>query len=615
MRKRGAPRTSCDLCRRRKIRCDRLEGAIGETCSFCVQRRTVCSVSAEGARSGRLHGRDVRHPSPPVEVESAGPTVDLDDLFQDIFEARVLLPCDDTLRFTPINEAIGLANPLAIAAAASPSTPSTGIDWQQEVPLGFSGLTRALLEQSVMHYLEHVDPTLPILNTSLFQSQYSAYLAVLSPSSGGASDSPATTAFELLLLAVAAKGMGFLITCPTRHAVQQQILMRIVALIEAHEDPLEAYGLALLQTIVIVSDIVMIETKQQAWLQQYPSPLKVHPLSHEALVHLALQLLRRRTKHSQRLETLELSRDMQHLADRTALLKVVFILDALRTRAGQVPMIKDEQVVSFLGHERRTDGVDDWIEALVVLARISRTLQFLCYARSAARSGIQGRALLDILDRLAQWHAVLPVALQCGTHVPIAAAASTAAGAGTPSIQAAILRALWLSKFLVLQSVIVTHSILGEPFIQHEVRQTVALRANMAFMETVYLASVCTELGFFDRTFEITRNLAAACTRRAIERLHRWEEELDDESSSSSSSSSAAVTVWCGDEEELISHIEVLLGAVESARSSLDTAGIVLQLQEALKATNRPPLHTGRTHQCGYCTPRLDATSQYQQTR
>lgn len=605
MRKRGAPRTSCDLCRRRKIRCDRLEGATGETCSFCAQRRAVCSVSAEGARSDRLHGRDVRHPSPPAEVESAGPPLDLDDLFQDIFvEARVLLPCDDTLRFTPINEAIGLANPLAITAAASPSTPSPGTDWQQELPLGVDGLTRALLEQSVMHYLQHVDPTLPILNTSLFQSQYSAYLAVLSASSGGANDSPATTTtFELLLLAVAAKGMGFLITCPTRHAVQQQILVRIVALIEAHEDPLEAYGLALLQTIVIVSDIVMIETKQQAWLQQYPSPLKVHPLSHEALVHLALQLLCRRTRHSRRHETLELSRDMQHLADRTALLKVVFILDALRTRAGQVPMINDDDVVSFLGHERRTDGVDDWIEALVALARISRTLQCLCYARSAARSGIQGRALLDILDRLAQWHALLPVSLQCGTHVSIGGSAAADAG-GTPSIQAAILRALWLSKFLVLQSVIVTHSILGEPFVQHEVRQTVALRANMAFMETVYLASVCTQLGFFDRTFEITRNLAAACTRRAIERLHRWN---DNESSRG--------TVWCRDEEELISHIEVLLGAVESARSSLDTAGLVLQLQEALKATNRPPLYTGRTHQCGYCTPRLDATSQYQQTR
>lgn len=356
--KRGVPRISCEMCHRRKVKCDRVTQLAqgNHQCSQCRMRSLDCYISEVTSDTTR------KHPYLQVSASTSLPSS---------------LNVSQTTNSSTLDISPGVASFLdGIFASTIPTTetPLLSDNWLFASDMQLPALTTSgnilgvigsedILNQAVDAYFQYMAVCMPVLVEEEFRASYSA-----------------NRCSDALVLAVACRGIGYM-AVTDKFMLQRRIGQQFRHTILSAKD---RFGLDEIEGLAIMSGYHFGGNKEETF----------HPFTHEALVRMVLKFgLNSRNEASRR---------------RTLLFWHIYALDAF--------YCADQHCMSSL-HDDDVDAAaimdsQGYLDAILALARICREISRRFNSAVAKRAGVDATTIFNIYDRLQELSWSRPAHLQ-----------------------------------------------------------------------------------------------------------------------------------------------------------------------------------------------------------
>ncbi|PWN52425.1 hypothetical protein IE53DRAFT_367227 [Violaceomyces palustris] len=303
---------------------------------------------------------------------------------------------------------------------------------------GIAGLDRATLDSACIQFLTNNVHCNLATDAQTFWQRYRAYFALhdrrRSKSNLTTEANSMATSSSLhprpvphvkpapvcYILAAASVGIGHVEDVPDRLDVQRRMAKRLEELAfgtKWHETD----HLDLMDTIIAATGLKPLAEAIQKWEANNRDPLKIHPLSHEALVRLVLgaRLNENATwTANPRVIKADDSSAVKTVNDPDLIRKVTifwltYAIDAFsQLRIGELPLISNERIdASFLPTYFETQLFRDWVNQMSSLAALARDFNVKANSPKAKRVGINPIHVISIVKKVEEFRASLPGSL------------------------------------------------------------------------------------------------------------------------------------------------------------------------------------------------------------
>lgn len=543
-------RSSCDGCRFRKVRCDRMQkveqGRRG--CTSCATLGLACVVTpveqiyqAKKRRNGRrvkalLEGH--------ATLSASGHRVTAADATASVHAIIGAISDPSSEQVSPSDR-----------EAAAPPSPQAQF-------LSVPGLTRAKLDYYVEAFFRTLEPCMPLsFPSTCFWPRYQAFLNLISGLPAGSTTGDIEPLSELLVLAVACRG------CVTtkdagRYRSSRAIRHRFVQLASTG-DAIHHAGLDGIEAINLLSEMECQPKHLIAKHGKEPTALRYSVVGRNFSVELALFM--------------QLQMPLSHFtaeerARRRFLFWTIFMHDAFcSAAANHMYRIMDEDV-GWSTQERSADSGPSakYGVSMAFLAYIARQICRDLLSCKAKSQGIQPGKVVEILASLQRWLHGLEAPYTFDWSQPDLESRTEREHLSTDELATASRRAFMLTIFLSLH-LSIWASISDAGYANGRAGEVEAAEADatldaamvLSCFRMAALARHCRYLALVDHAPNNLRNVPAAwvlwCTRRVGRALR----------------SGAALQ----DSFQLRQACQDLIGCVASAQSCSDNEALVKSLQ------------------------------------
>lgn len=410
MGKRGSPRASCDPCRLKKVKCDKdqrlAEGL--SLCSFCCARGYDCIITeVSGNESLELKRR----------VSAGSDTV---ASHKKRFSHKQ--PSSQPQQHTSSNS-YGSCHetPLSFVNASSIAlpTPATQEDAETSV-LGVQGLTRELLDESVMVHYRTTHYCNPCVLPRHFFPRYRACLRFLDGDTSSSSDIEHFPSPEILILAVACLGIAQLRYQPHRFNVQKRIYHRLKDLVEVADQSDPTVALDIIEAILITLDVPprsMFEMQRGK-----KDPCYIYPLGLEMMARLIAQHGFNRSASDPIIKAQRAhlhSSDQKHVWEVNSVriplvISIAATNDVIRcfNMFQRQYLLEEDLDTDVMKTDLGGTTANAWAHQVFLLASLLRAWNIkICCAKSR-RLGLPPSAILGLLEQLRTFERQIPDALR-----------------------------------------------------------------------------------------------------------------------------------------------------------------------------------------------------------
>ena len=388
--------------------------------------------------------------------------------------------------------------------------------------LGIPGLTKSILDQAVQSYLTHEMLCKPAVIPDLFLPRYNSYFEMeASPATSGSDDTLVDTPIpEALILAVACMGIARLTHLPDRFAMQRKIIKRVEFAVEQRMPPDTTGALEYIQAALVVWDA---ECRLELLRERPHDPLRLHPLSDDAIVRLVLQHRLHLSSSSNNARGIQnIHAALEHQPSSPVLVKhasesllrilifwIVYADEALfHFERGELPLIQESQVdPPPVPDDFGSPFFREIIHHLLSLAMLLRRSCTTLFSARAQRQGMDPVELLSFLDKLSDWYAAVPGHLKPSFDADLDQLHGDRL---VTTVQQAFLQITYLGTFVcihILSFQLGIHQAFGD----QEAALTAMAAVNTLFFDAlnmlVPLCSRCAQSGILDYSNMILRSV------------------------------------------------------------------------------------------------------------
>ncbi|PWN47423.1 hypothetical protein IE53DRAFT_390449 [Violaceomyces palustris] len=433
-------------------------------------------------------------------------------------------------------------------------------------------------------------------------------------------------ASEMLILAIACRGVTYT-NVPDRFDLQQTMVQRFRSMVGTDEDDgggkrVLEHGLDGLEALVIMSEVQVAPTYEQAWTLLSKDPLKLDILSHEATVKLILLsgISNRSSVDDDdegdseddgdegggaRFDPERSERSEREKLRRSLIFWNSYVKDCFRyariNARGARTFHEDDVDVPELSEIPALSRLKGWIDAIGALGSIGRDICRLGTASRAQRVGICPRKVIGIYKRLREWDQKFSPNLEPAVVGPREGGGGGGGGVGgRPNklpgemIRKTFLKMLHLSLYMSVEFWVTSFGMEATPTTETQPRSSWSPRASTDLVEASKMVRLNTTTAVQGISSLVLRSLDPVSHQSSVEELAK---PLLDHDLAVLRNVPAGAAVWSinrlareikerrfASVERLHRQVRVLLKGISTATSHPDTVAIVADLEAKLEA-------------------------------